>query len=121
MLGYVNHRSLPKLLLANPDESETLPSGRIRRRWHRRSIWGFADTRIERHSTGRPPGGTLNEAHPYADDPRLDTVIQLLRTHGYARGTTAHVARQLDIHERTARRLIAVARSHVSATSDVHP
>jgi predicted DNA-binding transcriptional regulator AlpA len=119
MLGYVNHRSLPKLLLVNPDESETLPSGRIRRRWHRQSIWDFADTRIERHSTGRPPGGTSNEADPYADDPRLETVIQFLRTHGYARGTTAHIARQLGIHERTARRLVAAARSHLPTTSNV--
>jgi predicted DNA-binding transcriptional regulator AlpA len=111
MLGYVNHRSLPKLLLANPDESDTLPSGRIRRRWHRQSIWDFADTRIERHSTGRPPGGTPNEPHPYADDPRLAAVIQILRAEGHTRGTTAQVARQLGIHERTARRLVAVARN----------
>ena len=113
MLGYVNHRSLPKFLLDHPDEVDQLPSGRVRRRWYRQSVWNFADTRIDRHSTGRPPGTTPPcEARSYANDPRLDTAVQHLRQHGETtRGLASQLARRLQITERTARRLIAAARA----------
>src|SRR6266571_3680278 len=43
VLGYKNHRSLPDELLDSPDRAEELPSGRLRRRWHRRTVWAYAD------------------------------------------------------------------------------
>ena len=115
VLGYTNHRSLPDRLLHNPDHADQLPSGRLRRRWYRQTIWDYADGRPLRHSTGRPAGtGTGPRVpHPYADDPRLDaahTLIQQARTTGT--GTTglgAQLARQLGISERTGQRLINAA------------
>ena len=49
-------------LLDNPDQSEELPSGRLRRRWYRQTIWDYADGRPLRHSTGRPVGLSASPA-----------------------------------------------------------
>jgi hypothetical protein len=70
VLGYKNHRSLPDELLHHPDQADELPSGRLRRRWHRRTVWAYADGRPLRHSTGRPTGTSTaaRQPHPYADD-----------------------------------------------------
>src|SRR5262249_43152782 len=72
VLGYKNHRSLPDELLDNPDQAEELPSGRLRRRWYRQTVWDYADGRPLRHSTGRPVGSGTGPRVPhwYADDPR---------------------------------------------------
>jgi hypothetical protein len=43
VLGYVRVVSLPKSLLALADEKVALPSGRVRRRWRRATLWAFAD------------------------------------------------------------------------------
>ena len=64
VLGYKNHRSLPDALLDHPDRAEDLPSGRLRRRWHRRTVWAFADGRPLRHSTGRPTGTGIGPRTP---------------------------------------------------------
>lgn len=116
ILGYRHRRSLPKLLLDNPDEVERLPSGRLRRRWRRATVWNFADTRHLRHSTGHPPGTTgARQRRRYGDDPRLPAAVALLadaRRRGEPmRGLGATFAAQLGIHPRTARRLLAAART----------
>src|SRR5689334_14222081 len=84
VLGYQNHRSLPHELLHNPDRAEELPSGRLRRRWYRRTVWDYADGRALRHSTGRPVGSSTGSRvpHPYADDPRLDAARALVNEAG---------------------------------------
>jgi hypothetical protein len=115
VLGYKNHRSLPDELLKNPDQAEELPSGRLRRRWHRQTVWDYADGRTLRHSTGRPVGSGTGPRveHPYADDPRLDaahTLIEQARAAGTGlAGLGAQLARQLRIGERTGQRLISAA------------
>jgi hypothetical protein len=114
VLGYKDHRSLPRVLLDNPDRADELPSGRLRRRWYRRTVWAYADGRPLRHSTGHPVGipGSVRKASPYADDPRLDAAGQLLNEVGDHRtvGLGAILARRLGIGERTGQRLIAAAR-----------
>ena len=116
VLGYRDHRSLTAALLDHPDEVTQLPSGRLRRRWYRRTIWAYADDRASHLSTGRPVGtGTgPRNPHPYADDPRLDAAIRLLsEAEAEGRGGIglgAELARRLDITDRTARRLLAAAR-----------
>ena len=115
VLGYKNHRSLPQELLDNPDHAEELPSGRLRRRWHRQTVWDYADGRPLRHSTGRPVGSGAGSLTPrwYADDPRLDIAHTLIeRARATGAGTTGlgvQLARQLCIGERTAQRLISAA------------
>ncbi|MGH3680096.1 MAG: hypothetical protein ACRDT2_07575, partial [Natronosporangium sp.] len=39
VLGYRDHRSLTTVLRARPDVAERLPSGRLRRRWRRATVW----------------------------------------------------------------------------------
>jgi len=115
VLGYKNHRSLPDELLRNPDRADELPSGRLRRRWYRQTVWDYADGRPLRHSTGRPAGtGTGPRVeHPYAADPRLHdahTLIEAARAAGTGTaGLGAQLARQLGIAERTGQRLISAA------------
>lgn len=116
VLGYKNHRSLPDELLDNPDQADELPSGRLRRRWHRRTVWAFADGRPLRHSTGRPGGtGTGPRLpHPYADDPRLDIAAALVSEADdttASAGLGAELARRLGVGQRTGKRLIRAALS----------
>jgi hypothetical protein len=115
VLGYKNHRSLPDDLLDNPDQADELPSGRLRRRWYRQTVWDYADDRPLRHSTGRPVGAGTGPRmpHPYADDPRIDAAYALIeqaRTTGAGTaGLGAQLARQLGVGERTGQRLISAA------------
>ncbi|WP_433530993.1 hypothetical protein ACQPYA_02370 [Micromonospora sp. CA-263727] len=114
VLGYGSYRNLPDTLYDHPDRVETLPDGRVRRLWFRRTVWAVADARTGRQSTGRTPGTTgARKPHPYADDPRLSAAIALLaeadRTGRDRRGLGVALAQQLDITERTAQRLLAAA------------
>jgi hypothetical protein len=122
VLGYADHRSLTPTLREHPDHTERLPAGGVRRFWYRRTVWAYASSRAERHSTGRP-AGTTNAAttkRPYGDDPRLDVARQLLRYAQHSRRSTAglgaQLARQLGIHERTAQRLLQAAREDPDPT-----
>ncbi|MEU3118482.1 hypothetical protein ABZ652_30750 [Micromonospora chalcea] len=114
VLGYGSYRNLPDTLYNHPDRVETLPDGRARRLWFRRTVWAVADARTGRQSTGRTPGTTgARKPHPYADDPRLPAAIALLTEADRAghdrRGLGIALAQQLDITERTAQRLLAAA------------
>jgi hypothetical protein len=116
VLGYADHRSLTPTLREHPDHAEPLPAGGLRRFWYRRTVWAYADSRAERHSTGRPASTTNPHprGHPYADDPRLDAARQLLHraeeSGQTVEGLGTQLARQLGVHERTAQRLINAAR-----------
>ncbi|MGH3716267.1 MAG: helix-turn-helix domain-containing protein [Micromonosporaceae bacterium] len=109
VLGYRDHRSLPANLRANPDDVTELPSGRLRRRWHRRTLWAYADNRAQHRSPGPPPGtpSTQRKPHPYADDPRLDQIRELLN----AGVRTAEIAARIGVSRRTASRLIKAAKN----------
>ncbi|MEU1807837.1 hypothetical protein [Micromonospora aurantiaca (nom. illeg.)] len=114
VLGYGSYRNLPDTLYNHPDRVETLPDGRVRRLWFRRTVWAVADARTGRQSTGRTPGTTgARIPHPYADDPRLSAAIALLAEADRAgrdrRGLGVALAQQLGITERTAQRLLAAA------------
>lgn len=114
VLGYGSYRNLPDTLYDHPDRVETLPDGRLRRLWFRRTVWAVADARTGRQSTGRTPGTTgARKPHPYADDPRLPAATALLaeadRTARDRRGLGVALAQQLGITERTAQRLLAAA------------
>ncbi|MFY1632362.1 hypothetical protein ACN27F_03585 [Solwaraspora sp. WMMB335] len=112
VLGYGSYRNLPDTLLDRPDRIEMLPDGRRRRLWYRRTVWAVADARTGRQSTGRTPGTTgARKPHPYADDPRLPVAIALVgeadRIGRDRRGLGTVLAKQLDITQRTAQRLLA--------------
>jgi hypothetical protein len=116
ILGYASYRNLPDTLYDEPDDTEELPDGRIRRYWYRRTVWAVADARTGRQSTGRTPGTTgPRKPHPYADDPRLQAAVDLLAEATGAgwdrRGLGVELARRLGIAERTAQRLLTVAAS----------
>jgi hypothetical protein len=81
VLGYKDHRSLPPMLRDNPDRAEELPSGLLRRRWYRHTVWAYADGRPLRRSTGLPTGTGPRKPPPYADDRRLDAAVALLAEH----------------------------------------
>lgn len=116
VLGYRDHRSLSAVLRERPDVTERLPSGRLRRRWRRATVWAYADSRARRTSTGRPPGRTgPRRAHRYAGDPRL-AAARALFAEAHATGRPTHglgsvLAARLGVRPRTAQRLLATARS----------
>jgi hypothetical protein len=109
ILGCASHRNLPDALSNHPDRVETLPSGRIRRRWYQRTVWAVADLRTGRQSTGRTTGP--RKPHLYADDPRLSAALDLIREANAnvrpVRGLGVELARRLGIPPRTAKRIIA--------------
>lgn len=115
VLNYADHRSLPTELLDHPDDTEQLPSGRLRRYWYRRTVWAYADGRPLRHSTGRPAGinTAARQPHPYANDPRFDLARALIAEARAGNrpiaGLGAELARRLGLHERTGQRLISAA------------
>jgi len=122
ILGYSSYRNLPKTLLDRPDREEALPSGRIRRRWFRRTVWAFADARTGRQSTGRTPGTTgPRKPHPYDGDSRLDAAAELLAEADHTardrHGLGVELARRLGIPQRTAQRILAAATSDTSQPS----
>ncbi|RIV30257.1 hypothetical protein [Micromonospora radicis] len=124
VLGYGSYRNLPDTLYDHPDRVETLPDGRLRRLWFRRTVWAAADARTGRQSTGRTPGTTgARKPHPYADDPRLPAAIALLAEADRAgrdrHGLGLALAQQLGITQRTAQRLLAAAGAK-SGTSSRH-
>ncbi|WP_431937091.1 hypothetical protein [Micromonospora sp. RP3T] len=114
VLGYSSYRNLPDTLYDHPDRVETLPDGRVRRLWFRRTVWAVADARTGRQSTGRTPGTTgARKPHPYADDSRLWAASELLAEADAVgidrRGLGVLLARKLGIAPRTAQRLLATA------------
>lgn len=116
ILGYSSYRNLPDTLYYQPDRTEELPDGRVRRYWYRRTVWAVGDARTGRQSTGRTPGTTgPRKPHPYADDPRLQAAAGLLaQAHATGRdrrGLGVELAHRLGIGERTAQRLLTAVAS----------
>jgi hypothetical protein len=115
ILRYGSYRNLPDQLRDQPDDIEILSDGRLRRRWYRRTVWAIADARTGRQSTGRTPGTTTGprKPHPYADDPRLRTAVELLaeaqQSGRERRGLGVELARRLGVPQRTAQRLLTAA------------
>ncbi|GLZ01895.1 hypothetical protein [Actinoplanes sp. NBRC 103695] len=121
IMRYSSYRNLPDELRDRPDDVERLSDGRLRRRWYRRTVWAIADARTGRQSTGRTPGSATGprKPHPYADDPRLNAALDLLRAaraEGRGeRGLGAELAARLGIAPRTAQRLLAAAEDAADA------
>lgn len=120
IFGYGSYRNLPDELRDRPDDVEILASGRLRRRWYRRTVWDIADARTGRRSTGRTPGTTgARKPHPYANDPRLQAAADLLtkarKTGRDRRGLGVELAGRLGIAPRTAQRLLTAAEAEESA------
>lgn len=114
VLGYSSYRNLPDTLLDHPDRVEELSDGRVRRLWRRRTVWAVAEARTGRQSTGRTPGTIgARQPHPYANDARLHTAIELLAEADAVgrdrRGLGLLLARHLGVAPRTAQRLLAAA------------
>ena len=106
-----------------PDEVEELPSGRLRRRWRRRTIWTWADQR-DRRGGGRPPGPASADATPsgqrlhYRDHPAMPTVRACLAAGNPPTGP--ELAQQFTISERTAWRIIRAARTDTDEPKSTH-
>jgi hypothetical protein len=56
VLGYNSNADLPLALLNLADDITPLPSGRLRRKWRRRTLWTWADHHVGHYRTGRPTG-----------------------------------------------------------------
>jgi hypothetical protein len=61
----------------DPDQSEELAGGRVRRWYRRRKIWAYADN-AGHTGGGRPAGPVVHRPYPYAGDPRLDVAREAL-------------------------------------------
>ncbi|GAA4554743.1 hypothetical protein GCM10023175_53350 [Pseudonocardia xishanensis] len=67
LLGYANDSTIRGYLARNDgyfpaaDDTESLPSGRLRRRWRRSTLWEFADLRTRPGRGGRRRPTTLTE------------------------------------------------------------
>jgi hypothetical protein len=90
VLGYLDRRSLSNSsvwtpLLAHVDDEGLLPSGRVRRRWRRDTVWRIADAR--RGAAGRPRGRlTHNRPLDRGGDPdELVGTTEAARVLGYPR------------------------------------
>lgn len=122
ILGLADRNSLHKDLLDNPDDTEQLPSGRLRKRWRRATLWEHAEERQAERGGGRPAGTHTTPTVPfhYANDERLNAAIKLVEAATAAGRTTAglgtKLAQDLRIAERTAQRLIAAARKTVDGS-----
>jgi hypothetical protein len=95
-----------------PDTHEPAPRGRPSPRWRRSTVWAVADARPGMGG-GKPAGapGAPAKDHPYQGDPRLGAVLQLLRA-----GTelsTATLATEWGVSQRTAERIVQAARSQL--------
>lgn len=101
ILGYQDRRSLSNssvwpLLLARVDDQEELPSGRVRRRWTRRTVEAIADQRTGGSGGGRPTGPRGGPVDRTGDpDDELDPAATA-RVLGYSRAD-AIPAEVLDI------------------------
>jgi hypothetical protein len=116
VMGYANRQ----VVTANrrlgyfpePDGYGPAPRGRPSPLWKRSTVWAFADGRPGRGGGGgRKPGtpGIPAKPHWYSSDQRLDRVLAALRSG--AQPSSAQLAAEWNVSQRTAERIIRAARA----------
>lgn len=114
MLGYssrdVIHASRRLGYFPEPDAYGRTSRGRPPPLWKRSTVWAVADGRKGKGG-GHLPGtaGAPVKPHPYAGDERLDHVLAQLRLG--AEPSSAELAAQWNVSQRTAERIIRMART----------
>jgi hypothetical protein len=118
MMGYsgrdVIHANRRLRRFPEPDAYGTTGKGRTAPLWKRSTVWAAADSRQGRgggHKPGTP--GAPAKPHPYAGDERLAQVLAELRSG--ARPSSARLAADWDVSQRTAERIIQAARALLQA------
>jgi hypothetical protein len=113
IMGYagrdVIHASRSLGYFPEPDAWGTASNGRRSPRWKRSTVWAAAAARTGPaggHRAGTP--GAPAKPHPYAGDPRLAAVVDLLRSG--EQPAAAVLAGQWGVSERTAQRILRAAR-----------
>jgi hypothetical protein len=116
IMGYsgraVIHANLRLGYFPRPDGYATTAKGRPSPRWRRSAVWAAADGR--QSSRGGRRAGTASspgKAHPYAGDERLEAVLRLLRSG--SEPSTAGLAAQWHVSQRTAERIVRAARAQL--------
>jgi hypothetical protein len=93
-----------------PDAYGTTSKGRRAPLWKRSTVWAAADSRPGMgggHKPGTP--GAPGKPHPYAGDERLARILADLRSG--ARPSSAELAAEWGVSQRTAERIIRAART----------
>jgi hypothetical protein len=114
MMGYarrnVIHANRRLGYFPEPDAYGTTAKGRRAPLWKRSTVWAVADRRPGiggGHKPGTP--GAPAKPHPYAGDERLARVLAELRSGG--RVSSAELAAEWDVSQRTSERIIRAART----------
>lgn len=114
MLGYANrhviHANRRLGYFPEPDAYGLGARGRPAPLWRRSTVWAAADSRPGKgggHKPGTP--GAPAKPHPYAGDERLARVLADLRSG--AQLSSAELAAQWNVSQRTAERIIRTARA----------
>jgi hypothetical protein len=114
MLGYANgnviHANRRLGYFPDPDAYGPCTRGRPAPLWKRSTVWAMADNRPGKgggHKPGTP--GAPTKPHPYAGDERLTRVLADLRSG--AQPSSAELAAEWNVSERTAERIIRAARA----------
>jgi len=97
-----------------PDAYGTTRKGRRAPLWKRSTVWAMADSRPGiggGHKPGTP--GAPAKPHPYAGDERLAHVLTDLRSG--IRPSSAELAAEWNVSQRTAERIIRTARTLLQA------
>lgn len=108
--GNVIHANRRLGYFPEPDCYETARNGRRSPRWKRSTVWATADNRQGKgggHKPGTP--GAPAKPHPYAGDPRLEAVLDRLRSGDQP--SAASLAAQWATGQRTAERILRTARA----------
>ncbi|HKR58697.1 MAG TPA: hypothetical protein VJS64_03100 [Pyrinomonadaceae bacterium] len=86
VLGYNSTADLPTALLNLADDITPLPSGRLRRKWQRRTLWAWAEDHVGHQRTGRPTGpkGPRGTIDHHGNPHELVNSTEAARILGYA-------------------------------------
>jgi hypothetical protein len=110
---YVIHANRRLGYFPEPDAYGKAARGRLAPLWKRSTVWAAADRREGMGGGGRPgTPGAHAKPHPYAGDERLARVLAALRS-----GTvlsSAELAAEWNVSQRTAERIIRAARTLLS-------
>ena len=118
MMGYANrhviHANRRLGYFPEPDAHGPAPRGRPAPLWKRSTVWAAADRRPGQgggggHKPGTP--GAPAKPHPYAGDQRLDRVLAEMGSG--AQPSSARLAGEWNVSQRTAERIIRAARAQI--------